>query len=302
MILWSYVHLSTPYEADVDLPFNINPPKGLAVSSSVPERLHARIRGAGWQILLMAFTKNSHFELDLVDRDIKDPSLTNLIVHNDDLTHAAMLPSDVQLVKVEPDSLEMHFSQPFQKRVPIESRLHLVPSSGYMIVGKPMVTPATVLLQGSHEVLDRIESYPTQTVELRNVNEPVTQMITLSDTLQNVLDVLSNEKIQVKYMVEAIGEKIYQSIPVEVDAVPPEKQMLIFPSTISVALRGGVNELAKLKLSQIHARVTYDAVKFDTTETVKPVIEVPQGIQYLSQEPTQLRFVLRKRSLDSLAH
>ena len=84
-------------------------------------------------------------------------------------------------------------------------------------------------------------------------------------------------------------------IPVSIEAVPPDRDLLLNPGTISVVLRGGVDQLAKLDPMTIHARAVYDAMRFDSVSTLKPLIESPKGTEVLSTEPNELRFVVRRK-------
>src|SRR5579863_10332595 len=93
VLLWAYVRLSAAYEADVDLPIKLTAPKGYALASGLPERLHSRVRGAGWQILLMNFTKNANFQFDLSERALPPTELVTL--HSDEILNSAVLPSEL---------------------------------------------------------------------------------------------------------------------------------------------------------------------------------------------------------------
>src|SRR3954469_6142298 len=97
-LLWSYVRLSAAYETDSDIPIKLTAPKGYALASGLPERLHVRVRGAGWQILLMNFTKNASFDLDLSERSVLQNS--PLVLHSDEITHSATMPSELRVLKV----------------------------------------------------------------------------------------------------------------------------------------------------------------------------------------------------------
>src|SRR5947209_5673333 len=146
-LLWAYVRLSSAYEADVDLPVKLTPPKGYALASGLPERLHTRVRGAGWQILLMTFAKNADFQFDLADRAV--PVASAVTIHGDEIAHSAILPSEVRVLKVEPDSLQLAFDKSVEKKLPIESRLDVTAASGYTIVGTPLIVPNQVTVIGA---------------------------------------------------------------------------------------------------------------------------------------------------------
>jgi len=302
VFLWSYVHLAQAYETDVDLPISVVTPHGLAVSDGLPGRLHARIKGAGWQLIMMSFTHNSFFQLDLSERDTKNLIAMPLAVHADDLAHNVVLPSEVRLVKVEPDSLMLSFAGVTQKRVPIRPVFDVTTSSGFAVIGPAHTTPATVLVQGTHRVLDSLLYFPTKVLVVRNAREDVTKTVELSDTLANMVTVVNPQPVQIAVNVEAVAEQVFHSVPIHIDALPPDKDVLLIPSDLSVTLRGGVDQLSSLNVSGIHVHVKYDAVAFDTSRTIVPSVDVPEGTTFVDASPDRLRFVLRTRTEVDHAH
>ncbi len=296
VLLWAYVRLSAAYEADVDLPVKLTAPKGYALASGVPERLHTRVRGAGWQILLMGFTKNANFQFDLSERALPPEELVTL--HSDEIANSAVLPSELRVLKVEPDSLELQFARAIEKRISIQPRLDVRPARGYVIVGDPVVTPRTVSVVGASDVVDSLNGISTQSFRVTDAKEDVDRVLLLSDSLDNFITIPNAPKVTVHVAVQAIGEQRISGVPVVIDALPPQFELLLIPGTIAVTIRGGAEELAKLQPSVIHARVLYNPTMLDTATSVTPQIEVPRGLTYLSSDPPSVKFILRRRGAD----
>jgi hypothetical protein len=299
VLLWAYVRLSAAYEADVDLPIKLTAPKGYALASGLPERLHTRVRGAGWQILLMNFTKNANFQFDLSERAL--PPEETVTLHSDEISNSAVLPSELRVLKVEPDSLELQFGKALEKRINIEPRLDVQPARGYTIVGEPVATPRSISVIGTANVLDSLVAIATTSDTVLGAKEDVDQILLLTDSLDNFIDIPNTQKISVHVSVQAIGERRISGVPVTIDALPPQFELLLIPGTIAVTLRGGVEELAKLQPSAIHARVMYNPMALDTARAVTPQIEVPKGLTYLSSDPPSMKFILRRKSANHAA-
>jgi YbbR domain-containing protein len=295
LLLWSYVHLSSNYEVDMDLPLEITSPTGFAVATELPQRIHARFSGLGWRLFVMDITGKSHFKLDLTERDTKDLSTGKFFITKEDLATSSTLPSDVKLIKIVPDSLGVQFSREITKRIPVELRLDVTPATGYTIVGDPLISPVQVTVKGSSIMLDSLRAYPTKVLHVHNARETFTKTLELSDTLKDAITSLSIGSITIRIAVEAIAEQTFKEIPVMIEGAPPDRDILLNPGNISVILRGGVDQLAKLDPMTIHAKVIYDALLFDSVSSVKPLIEIPKGIEVLSTEPKELKFVVRKK-------
>ncbi|MBS1903605.1 MAG: YbbR-like domain-containing protein [Bacteroidetes bacterium] len=294
MLLWSYVHLSGTYESEIDLPLVVSTPSGFAVSSDLPEKVHARISGPGWRMLLLASTGKSKLKIDLSERDPRD-LLGRFYITRDELAATASLPSDVKLLKIEPDSLVVTFSREIARRVPVELRTDVEPAAGYVVVGDPVVTPAFVTVKGSNAIVDSLRGYPTKLLHAHGVRESFNQTIELSDTIRDLLTSRSTNSVNVRVTVEAIAERTFSDVPVSVEALPADRELFLDPPAISVVVRGGVDQLAKLSPLLIKARVVYDATKFDSLQTITPVFETPRGIEVLQSLPPDVRFVLRKK-------
>lgn len=292
-LLWAYVQLSSAYETDVDLPVSITAPKGFAVSSPLPERLHTRVRGAGWQILLMNFTKNARYQFDLGDRSV--PENSSIIIRSDEIVHDAMTPSEVRVIKVDPDSLQVSFAKVVEKRVPIEPVTDITPAPGYVMVGKPIASPATVVISGAQNVLDSIRSFPTKLVSVHNAKMDIDRTVLLTDSLNNYIAISKPGPVSVRADVQAIGERLVRGLIVGVDALPPEFDVLLIPNSVTVGLRGGVDQLASLKPSELRVHIPYDPVQFDTARTLLPMVDVPDGVQLLSVDPPRVKFIIRRK-------
>ncbi|MDP4219392.1 MAG: CdaR family protein [Bacteroidota bacterium] len=295
LLLWTYVHLSSNYEVDMDLPLEITSPTGFAVATELPERIHARFSGIGWRLMLMNFTPKSRFKLDLTERDTKDLATGKFFITKEDLATSTTLPSDVKLIKIVPDSLGIKFSREMTKRIPIELRLDVTPASGYTIVGDPLIAPVFVNVKGSSIILDSLRSFPTKVLKAHNMRETFTRTLEISDTLKDEITSVSANAITVRIGIEAIAERTFKDIPLAVEALSFDRDLLLDPGSVSVILRGGVDQLAKLDPLAIHAKVVYDATRFDSLSAVKPVIDAPKGIEILSIDPPEVKFVVRRK-------
>ena len=174
--------------------------------------------------------------------------------------------------------------------------MEVVPASGYAVIGKPVVAPSTILVEGSKDILDSLSSYPTKPLHVAQAREDIDKEVELLDTLSNEIKVLQPQAIRVKVNVEALAERVFPNVPIEVEAVPPGQEVLFIPGDISVTLRGGVDQLSNLSPSLLRAHVVYDAMEFDTAQRVKPIIDYPAGTTFLLSSPERVRFVVRKKS------
>ncbi len=294
LILFTYVHLAGTFEVDLDIPLEVTSPQGYALATDIPQKIHTKLRGPGWRLILLNFTGKTKFTIDLSTRDPQTLQAKVFLTAND-FQNSSALPSDVTLLKIEPDSLGVALSQEITKRVPVDIRLDIQPSQGYTIVGEPLISPTYITLKGSNHILDSLRFFPTKILHVKNVRESFTKVIELSDTLHEAITSRSANTVTVRIEVQAVAEKEFKDVPISIEALPPDREMLLIPGSLTVILRGGVNELAKLDPSKVKASILYDGSKLDSAETVKPDWQLPKGIEFLSSEPNEVKFVIRKK-------
>jgi hypothetical protein len=157
------------------------------------------------------------------------------------------------------------------------------------------------MVVGASDVLDSLFAIPTLSDTVLGAREGVDRALLITDSLDNFIAIPSAPKITVHVAVQAIGERRISGVTVSIDALPPQFELLLIPGTIAVTVRGGVEELAKLQPSAIHAHVMYSPMVFDTARAVIPQIEVPKGLTYLSSDPPNVKFILRRKGASHAA-
>jgi YbbR domain-containing protein len=206
-----------------------------------------------------------------------------------------MTPSEVRVIKVEPDSLVLSFSKRVEKRVPIAPVTDITPGGGYVLIGKPVASPATVVISGAQSILDSITSFPTKLVLFHDAKQDVERTIALSDSLDNYVTVARDAPVTVRADVQAIGERTIGGLVTGVDALPPSIDVLLIPNAVALTLRGGVDQLASLKPTEVRVHIPFDPILFDTARSLAPTVEVPEGVQLLSVDPPRVKFIIRRK-------
>jgi len=80
-----------------------------------------------------------------------------------------------------------------------------------------------------------------------------------------------------------------------VTALPSNREVMFIPPKMDVIVRGGIDELAKLSVSDFQASVAYQSLVLDTTGIVTPVFTAPAGIDIIRRTPERFQFVIRKK-------
>lgn len=287
--LWAYVSLSSSYSLDLSVPVEVKTTKSQALSDELPSSIEMTVKGKGWDLLSMILSRDLRYTLDLtkVKRDSR-VSTRQLI------SESMNLKQDLSLVTLNPDTISISFDRVLEKRVPVRSDIRINLREGYSIIGKPKLTPDSVTITGSANLVSRIRSVSTESKVFENVNSSVSGTIALKDTFPSSVkaDVRS---VDFRYNIQLSAEKSIEEVIVSINDVPDDKEVLLIPPKITVSIRGGVDQLARISPSDITAGVEFPDIESDTLGFVVPEINIPEETSLLSFEPQKLQYIIKKK-------
>jgi YbbR domain-containing protein len=73
------------------------------------------------------------------------------------------------------------------KYVKVKTNIQINTRENYSIIGEPVFSPDSVLVQGAQSIIRRITFIPTENKIFNNVNSNITGIINLKDTLSNLI-------------------------------------------------------------------------------------------------------------------
>jgi YbbR domain-containing protein len=165
---------------------------------------------------------------------------------------------------------------------------------GYSIVGNPILNPDSVRIQGSSALINKIKYIPTGTKVFNNVNSNLSGVINIKDTLTNITRI-EPKQINFTYNVQLSAEKNFEDVDVEVSNVPEDKEVLLIPPKVKLSLRGGVDHLSQINLSEINVKVEFNKIESDTLGYIIPEVNIPKEISLLKIEPQKLQYIIKKK-------
>ena len=71
--------------------------------------------------------------------------------------------------------------------------------------------------------------------------------------------------------------------------------MLLIPQSVTVQLKGGVNQLAGIEPGKIKAHIDYRKILSDSTGSLTPVFDIPAGSTVISAKPETIQYVIKKK-------
>lgn len=288
--MWLSLNLNQTYEIEKTVPVKININKPFAVSGNIPLNLEVKFRGVGWNLIRLFTSFNLEFTYDINAR--KNDQF--IILTKDYLDNNMGLSQNLQITGVYPETLSVGVENYEEKYVKINPRLNIICKDGYQIVGKPELEPDSIKIGGAVDMLRKLDHLNTKTLTFENVNAGIFRNISVSDSLSNILWFSLNE-IKLKIYIEPTAEKEFSNIEILVPETPDDKEVLLIPQSVSIQLKGGVNQLANIDASKIIAKIEYRKILADSTGSLTPVFEIPPGCTVISIKPETIQYVIKKK-------
>lgn len=287
LILWASVSLSNEYFATYDIPLEIvDFPEGYTSGTSLPENISVKMRGNGWKLIAVNLGVDPKYQISADgDSGRKNVNLYNYLVDNQ------WLSTDIEVIDLYPDTLSFYVEKIISKEVGINPVLNLNFKPGYGLASPVKLTPDSTVVYGPYSYVRNLNSIPTETIEMANIDGRMVERINLKDIAG-----MSYEKsfVTVTLDIQRMVDKNFTGIPVEVRDIPGDRDVVIIPNKVDVGLKGGIDILGKLNPEDITVYVNYRDVVLDTLGSVSPRVILPENTSRQYIKPDNLRYVIKK--------
>jgi len=289
MCLWIYVSLKTVTTQIVQYPVSITVQEGKAITTSYPMRVDVKVRTNGWQLFNLQYIGIP--PVCNVKTDSRSPDSTGRIQFTKNEILRGLLPnlSLDKIVDLSPEEFSVGLSALTKKKVPVKPNISIEFFETYGLTSSLKIKPDSVELSGSYESLANITSWNTAPIRLLDVFSDFSISSKLSDSLKPLVECVTRE-VQVSATVDELVDMDMENIPVEIVNAPEKLSgHRILPSTVTVAVRGGVHKLSLLKPSDIKVTLDYKTILSDSTGYLKPIISAPQSIHIITMKPKYIK-------------
>lgn len=283
--LWLYASMREEYTTVLDIPLEIRLPAGRTLETEIAPTLRAQVQGAGWQIVNHFLSSSIRCIVYVPEKRLaREEEQSNLTISRQMLTQAIQAPTGIAVQRIMADSLPLAVGSITEKRVVVRPTLDVQTREGFIVAQMPSVAPDSIVIRGSRTILNRLTSWNTNTVHLRDMYEPIQVPTALNDTLSGLVAV-PQVPITVSLVIQQMAEVGFDDVPVRLLGAPSRHSFVVLPQRISVVLRGGVESIAKLLPENIIVAVDYGDVTQSTTGTLRPRVNAPSDIQVIRISP-----------------
>jgi YbbR domain-containing protein len=285
--LWGSVTLSGDFITTIKVPVElIDLPQNYTTGSLSNKEVFIRIRAKGWDFAKLNISGNVEFSISARKKVGKQKTdLRNEIENNNWLT------SSFHIIEIAPAFIDFEVDKILTKKVFVRQNLKVEFEQGYGLASEVNITPSEVEISGPFSVIEKIDTILTEFKEFNNISEKFSSELSFAELKGIKID---TKVCLVEFDVQKIVDKSFDDIIVELRNVPPSKELVLFPSKISIVLKGGINKIGRLTNDSIKAYVDFWQVLRSSSETIKPVILIPNNTTLIDLRPKKLEFVIKQ--------
>ncbi|HTD41771.1 MAG TPA: YbbR-like domain-containing protein [Mucilaginibacter sp.] len=290
-LAWVFTTLSNSYNFTVkEILTYKNAPQKRAFHSLQPDTINATMQGTGWEMLFSKMNyENKKITVDLHTLENKD-----FIVLSSQLKEINDRKEfDNQIINFNPDTLYFDFSNRAVKRVPIRLVSNINYQQQFAQSNDVIIKPSYVTLSGPGNVIDKIQSWDTDSLAVDSVDETVRTNIELLPSKEGNVSVYP-KSVQVVVPVDEFTEKEI-SIPVKLINNHDYYKVKVFPQKVKVTFTTSLNRFSEIDEDLFEASADLNLWQSHgyTTLPVR-LTRLPAYCKIVKIEPQNIDFIVRK--------
>jgi YbbR domain-containing protein len=249
-----------------------NVPDSLVVSGSVPAEVEISITGTKRQLILTGLKRISL----VVDLAGAAPGRHRVSLSSRNIR----LPGNVDRHSIrilEPTSVDLMLERFMTRRVQVTlATSGSIPDNLYVLDGGISITPSWTYVRGAASQVQKIESVPTQAIELNKLKETLQKELPL-DFDRGKLE-CRPDRVTVSVRVSAKGKRILPNVPPTVLVDSEDYDARVVPSTVSLTLEGASAVLDTLSSGDVSVLLNLSGRGAGVYRIVPEVILPPGAI------------------------
>ena len=246
-VFWFFIKSEETYTVNLDIPLvarNLQEQK--TYREEVPESVFITLKGTGrsfiWLRVFQNFYKDD-FKAVIDLSSITDEYNFELDSYYKENPEKIVLPSSLDLKFVEvlnPRNVQIKLQRYLVKKVPVKSQILASAEAGYIAL-EGQFAPDSISIGGPEEEVNAIEFVQTEKDTLLNLISSVeNEWVVLAPSKLVNYD---PKKVSGFINVQPISEKIVKDIPVKLTNMPDDIKVFISPSSVSMTIVGGLEQI-----------------------------------------------------------
>ncbi len=293
---WFLNAINKQYYADIYIPVEyINIPDNKLVIGELAEELKVKVNASGHAIMNYKTSQFNPIVINLKKHHIhvvnqKDEKryyiLTSLLKNE----VSAVLNSNMEVKKIEPDSLIFKLEEVISKKVPVVSNLKLDFKPQYKLKNKITFIPDSVFIKAEKSILDTITCVYTNYKELSQIGD--------STFLKLDIDEIKGATVKPKQVacildVEKFTELTYR-LDVQMINVPKNYKVKLFPASVKLTFNVGFSKYKTIYKEQFSVVVDYETIDSRQKRLPLRLMSKPKDVSDVRIVPKMVDYIIEK--------
>ena len=288
-IFWFSTKLSNTYQ--IEQSFSIhwnNIPKGIVLNHDSSE-LGLSITASGIEILWYRLFKN---KINLVlNKNIFIGKEAFVSIDNERFNIQQQLFDNTILNQITTPVIKIAYARLGVKKVKITSDPILKFRAGYLSDSPLTISPDSLLVRGSQDVLDTLTIVKTVSFIMEDVFESFQKVIALEDLTNLQFDI---KEVNIKQEVSRYSEKQF-ILPIEIINIPKSVKVKLFPPTGTLKATMPLTLLNGFNARDFMLVVDYELIlKNELTHLPIRLVKQPSQVKKVIWEPKTVNYLIRK--------
>lgn len=288
---WIFSVLSNTYNYTISEALNFkNTPQKRAFHSLQSDTVNVLVTGSGWQMLFSKFSKQvKALSIDL--RSLENNSYVVLSSQLDQINIRKEIGQ--QITGFNPDTLYFDFSNRKVKRIPIQLISDLKFKKQYAQSGNVNLKPGYVIVNGPASIIDKLTTWPSDTLRNDSLSESLNQEITLQPVKEGNMSIFP-KSVQVSVPVDEFTEKVLY-VPVKLINNHNYDDVKIFPLKVKITFMVALNKYAETDEDFFEATVNLDKWRTEGYKVLPVTVsKLPPFCKLVKVDPQNIDFIVRK--------
>lgn len=261
LCLWLMVNLSVDYNLNLNIPIRLGAvPEDKALANDLPENATVSITAEGWKLINL-YSNPPSISIDV----------TNSSVNLREQVQQQMNTFGVEFQTVQPLVLNVQLEDRISKKVPVRSQVNVLFEDQYDFLGSPKIQPDSITVNGAASLLEDIEVWQTDSVQIENVSKNLSRAI----ALESPGELISLSQSQVMYNAP-VAQFTEGEVKVNIYTrnLPQDRVISYSPVSLTVKYDVPIEEYTQVQdKNPFQAYVNYGQILQDSTGFVTPQIE-----------------------------
>jgi len=288
ILLWMNVAGEETVERGLRAPLELQQfPGGLEIQGEPPSTVDVRVRGTSGALSRVG----AGDIVGVLDLHAARPGNRLFPMTPDQIR----VPTGIEVVQVTPSTIALTFENSLARDVPVIPSIEGTPAPGYVVVGKPTVSPEHLEIVGPETSVKRAIEAVTETVSIADAHDSIRQDVSVG-LIDPALRLKTQRTVTVSVSI-APGpvERSVHSLPIHLRNLGERLSAQVMPSAVSAGIRGSRENLGRMNAEDVTAYVDLAGLGAGDYElTVHADATSRAGVTHIEPATVQVRIYSAK--------